>query len=201
MAAAFWRERPARGTPAGSQFGAGGQLRERNRSMIGTRGSPASRSCFCTRSSSPPHSAPEPRRARPRPKRARAGFPIIKTKPAPGSVALGGAGAGGGTRTHTVSPPTDFESVTSTIPSHRHAVRLIPQRAHRAEPIQIMIPCPPGDCKGNFSAPAPSKSCRSTPRTPAPPGSPHPKPPATSRDPAIPENPKRSATQTEEEVV
>ena len=28
-------------------------------------------------------------------------------------------GAGGGTRTHTVSPPTDFESVTSTIPSHR----------------------------------------------------------------------------------
>ena len=29
-------------------------------------------------------------------------------------------GAGGGTRTHTVSPPTDFESVTSTIPSHRH---------------------------------------------------------------------------------
>ena len=29
-------------------------------------------------------------------------------------------GAGGGTRTHTVLPPTDFESVTSTIPSHRH---------------------------------------------------------------------------------
>ena len=29
-------------------------------------------------------------------------------------------GAGGGTRTHTMSPPTDFESVTSTIPSHRH---------------------------------------------------------------------------------
>ena len=27
--------------------------------------------------------------------------------------------AGGGTRTHTVLPPTDFESVTSTIPSHR----------------------------------------------------------------------------------
>ena len=31
-------------------------------------------------------------------------------------------GAGGGTRTHTVSPPTDFESVTSTIPSHRREV-------------------------------------------------------------------------------
>ena len=28
-------------------------------------------------------------------------------------------GAGGGTRTHTVSLPTDFESVTSAIPSHR----------------------------------------------------------------------------------
>ena len=31
-------------------------------------------------------------------------------------------GAGGGTRTHTVSLPTDFESVTSTIPSHRREV-------------------------------------------------------------------------------
>ena len=31
----------------------------------------------------------------------------------------GGFGAGGGTRTHTLSPGTDFESVTSTIPSHR----------------------------------------------------------------------------------
>ena len=31
-------------------------------------------------------------------------------------------GAGGGTRTHTVSPPADFESATSTIPSHRHIV-------------------------------------------------------------------------------
>ena len=29
-------------------------------------------------------------------------------------------GAGGGTRTHTVSPQADFESATSTIPSHRH---------------------------------------------------------------------------------
>ena len=29
-------------------------------------------------------------------------------------------GAGGGTRTHTESPPADFESATSTIPSHRH---------------------------------------------------------------------------------
>ena len=32
-------------------------------------------------------------------------------------------GAGGGTRTHTVSLPTDFESVTSTIPSHRRILR------------------------------------------------------------------------------
>ena len=31
-------------------------------------------------------------------------------------------GAGGGTRTHTMSPSADFESATSTIPSHRHAV-------------------------------------------------------------------------------
>ena len=28
-------------------------------------------------------------------------------------------GAGGGTRTHTESPPADFESATSTIPSHQ----------------------------------------------------------------------------------
>ena len=28
-------------------------------------------------------------------------------------------GAGGGTRTHTESPPADFESAMSTIPSHR----------------------------------------------------------------------------------
>ena len=34
-------------------------------------------------------------------------------------------GAGGGTRTHTVSLPTDFESVTSAIPSHRHGNRNI----------------------------------------------------------------------------
>mgnify|MGYP000039055743 CR=1 FL=1 len=33
---------------------------------------------------------------------------------------LGIRNAGDGGRTHTVSPPTDFESVTSTIPSHRH---------------------------------------------------------------------------------
>ena len=32
-------------------------------------------------------------------------------------------GAGGGTRTHTMSPSADFESATSTIPSHRHIVR------------------------------------------------------------------------------
>ena len=29
-------------------------------------------------------------------------------------------GAGGGTRTHTVSLPKDFESSSSTIPTHRH---------------------------------------------------------------------------------
>lgn len=34
-------------------------------------------------------------------------------------------GAGGGTRTHTESPPADFESATSTIPSHRHVTRLL----------------------------------------------------------------------------
>ena len=34
-------------------------------------------------------------------------------------------GAGGGTRTHTESPPADFESATSTIPSHRHTARLL----------------------------------------------------------------------------
>ena len=33
-------------------------------------------------------------------------------------------GAGGGTRTHTLSPGTDFESVTSTIPSRRHVQAL-----------------------------------------------------------------------------
>ncbi len=38
-------------------------------------------------------------------------------------------GAGGGTRTHTVSPPTDFESVTSTIPSHRREFLSIIQEA------------------------------------------------------------------------
>ena len=31
-------------------------------------------------------------------------------------------GTGGGARTHTVSPPADFESATSTIPSHRHTI-------------------------------------------------------------------------------
>ena len=31
-------------------------------------------------------------------------------------------GAGGGTRTHTMSPSADFESATSTIPSHRRTV-------------------------------------------------------------------------------
>ena len=44
---------------------------------------------------------------------------IQKSRPAKGQPAF--FGAGGGTRTHTVSPPTDFESVTSTIPSHRRA--------------------------------------------------------------------------------
>ena len=39
----------------------------------------------------------------------------------------GGApfGAGGGTRTHTMSPSADFESATSTIPSHRHVLKSI----------------------------------------------------------------------------
>ena len=32
------------------------------------------------------------------------------------------SGAGGGTRTHTLSPAADFESATSTIPSHRHVL-------------------------------------------------------------------------------
>lgn len=32
-------------------------------------------------------------------------------------------GAGGGTRTHTELPPADFESATSTIPSHRPILR------------------------------------------------------------------------------
>ena len=46
--------------------------------------------------------------------------PIPKKKP----PARGGFsfGAGGGTRTHTVSLPTDFESVTSAIPSHRRVI-------------------------------------------------------------------------------
>ena len=35
------------------------------------------------------------------------------------------SGAGGGTRTHTMSPSADFESATSTIPSHRLIVKNI----------------------------------------------------------------------------
>ena len=35
------------------------------------------------------------------------------------------SGAGGGTRTHTELPPADFESATSTIPSHRHVTRVL----------------------------------------------------------------------------
>ncbi len=34
-------------------------------------------------------------------------------------------GAGGGTRTHTMSPSADFESATSTIPSHRQVQQLL----------------------------------------------------------------------------
>ena len=34
-------------------------------------------------------------------------------------------GAGGGTRTHTMSPSADFESATSTIPSHRQVQELL----------------------------------------------------------------------------
>ena len=33
------------------------------------------------------------------------------------------SGAGGGTRTHMELPPADFESATSTIPSHRPILR------------------------------------------------------------------------------
>ena len=44
-------------------------------------------------------------------------------------------GAGGGTRTHTVSLPTDFESVTSAIPSHRRLNGII-------------IPKAAAECKG-----------------------------------------------------
>ena len=36
--------------------------------------------------------------------------------------------AGGGTRTHTRLPSTDFESASSTIPTHRHDLMIIPQR-------------------------------------------------------------------------
>ena len=42
-------------------------------------------------------------------------------------------GAGGGTRTHTESPPADFESATSTIPSHRHILSRNSQNSHRRE--------------------------------------------------------------------
>lgn len=40
------------------------------------------------------------------------------------SKVLGCCGAGGGTRTHTMLPSADFESATSTIPSHRHAMKV-----------------------------------------------------------------------------
>ena len=40
------------------------------------------------------------------------------------SKVLGCCGAGGGTRTHTMLPSADFESATSTIPSHRHTTEL-----------------------------------------------------------------------------
>ena len=39
------------------------------------------------------------------------------------------SGAGGGTRTHTESPPADFESATSTIPSHRR-IKIFDQDLH-----------------------------------------------------------------------
>ena len=42
-------------------------------------------------------------------------------------------GTGGGTRTHTESPPADFESATSTIPSHRHILSRNSQNSHRRE--------------------------------------------------------------------
>ena len=34
-------------------------------------------------------------------------------------------GAGGGTRTHTMSPPKDFESSSSTIPTHRQVINTL----------------------------------------------------------------------------
>ena len=42
-------------------------------------------------------------------------------------------GAGGGTRTHTMSPSADFESATSTIPSHRRAVAKYISFSHRIQ--------------------------------------------------------------------
>ena len=42
-------------------------------------------------------------------------------------------GTGGGTRTHTMSPSADFESATSTIPSHRHILSRNSQNSHRRE--------------------------------------------------------------------
>ena len=42
-------------------------------------------------------------------------------------------GAGGGTRTHTMSPSADFESATSTIPSHRHILSRNSKNSHRRE--------------------------------------------------------------------
>ena len=63
-------------------------------------------------------------------------------------------GAGGGTRTHTVSPPADFESATSTIPSHRRIMifdqdlHLLFHRANTA--IGYYTPSP-GKKQGIFS--------------------------------------------------
>ena len=42
-------------------------------------------------------------------------------------------GAGGGTRTHTESPPADFESATSTIPSRRDFVSRKSRNSHWGE--------------------------------------------------------------------
>ena len=63
-------------------------------------------------------------------------------------------GAGGGTRTHTESPPADFESATSTIPSHRRIMifdqdlHLLFHRANTA--IGYYTPSP-GKKQGIFS--------------------------------------------------
>ncbi len=63
-------------------------------------------------------------------------------------------GAGGGTRTHTESPPADFESATSTIPSHRR-IMIFDQDLHllfhRANTATGYYTPSPGKKQGIFS--------------------------------------------------